>query len=147
MIARRKKKRGKVIIQTVTPKHEIIAQVVKNDYTEFFNHQLEERSQFKYPPYFRLISLIVKHKQKEVAHKGAIKLTAELRNQFEKLVLGPEPPLIGRIKNWYLENILIKIPKNQNLADCKRIVLAKVQEIKLNPGYSSLQINIDVDPY
>ncbi len=143
----RKKKQGKVIIQTSDPKHNIISQVVTNNYTEFFGSQMGERSQFRYPPYFRLINIITKHKQRETAHQAANLLVSELRKELNAQILGPEAPLVGRVQNWFLESILIKLPKSIQLGDQKRKILTIIDYVKTQPGFSTIVINVDVDPY
>ncbi len=145
--AGRKKKQGKVIIQTGSPANQIIQQVVQNDYDTFFTEQMTERKQFFYPPFFRLINISLKHKQRDSVNRGAAILVKKLRIFLGNRVLGPQPPLISRIQNWQLQSITIKLEKNMELGNHKKAMLNAIIETKQTSGLSGLQINIDVDPY
>lgn len=145
--AGRKKKQGKVIIQTATPENEIIKYVVKNDFTSFFEDQMAERRMFKYPPYFRLINITVKHKQRNYSENAANWLARELKKRFGDQVLGPEAPVISRIQNWHLLNILLKLEKTSEINAHKEFINKLGAFLKQQSGFSTLQITIDVDPY
>lgn len=145
--AGRKKKQGKVIIQTATPDNEIIKQVVSNDFTNFFEEQMSERRLFKYPPYFRLINIAIKHKQKNLADQAARWLAQELKKRFGNNVLGPEAPVISRIQNWHLLNITLKLEKTSEVNAHKEFILKLSAFLKQQRGFSTLQIVVDVDPY
>jgi primosomal protein N' (replication factor Y) len=145
--AGRKKKQGKVVIQTSNPENYIIKQVVQNDYASFYINQLSERNQFKYPPQFRLINISVRHTEKELVNKSSKWLAAELNKIFGNRVLGPEIPLIGRIQNKFIKDILIKMEKSQHIGKEKKQILQLCNTVKAQPGLSSLHIIIDVDPY
>lgn len=145
--AGRKKKQGRVVIQASNPQHEIIQQVVVNDYKGFYALQMNERNQFKYPPLYRLINLSVRHTEKEAVNSSAKWLAAELRKLFGNRVLGPEIPLVGRIQNKFIKDILIKLEKSHNLAKEKSDIRQLCNTIKTQPGLSGLQIILDVDPY
>jgi primosomal protein N' (replication factor Y) len=145
--AGRKKKQGKVVIQTSNPDNIIIKQVVKNDYAAFYAFQLKERNQFKYPPLYRLINISVRHTEKELVNTSSRWLAAELRKLFGNRVLGPEIPLIGRIQNKFIKDILIKLEKSQNISKEKKDILQLCNTVKAQPGQSGLQVIVDVDPY
>lgn len=145
--AGRKKKQGKVIVQTSTPENEIIKYVVGNDFTGFFEEQMAERRMFKYPPYYRLINIGIKHKQKELTTQAAKWLAAELKKRFGNQVLGPEAPIISRIQNWHLLNILLKLEKTSEINTHKEFITKLSNFLKQQKGFSTLQIVIDVDPY
>ena len=144
--AGRKGERGKVIIQTYKPDHAIIANVVRNDYLSMFNRQIIDRKQFKYPPFFRLIKFTLKHKDPEILNKAALELSLLLRSVFDKRVLGPEFPLVSRVKNMYLKDILLKLEREINLKSTKEQLLFSIDKIKKNEKYNQLRIIIDVDP-
>ena len=80
--AGRRNKRGKVIIQTSDPDNAIIQKVISNDYDGMFREQLAERKQFKYPPFYRLISIILKHRDKQDLDTISEELAGELRTRF-----------------------------------------------------------------
>src|ERR1700744_2694194 len=95
--AGRRGKQGKVVIQTYDPAHRVIAQVIRNDYKDLYLTEMEERRSFKYPPFYRIINLDIKHKDPDIVNNQAIYLANELRKQFDDRVIGPESPLVSRI--------------------------------------------------
>ena len=131
--AGRTEKRGKVLVQTYNPFHQILQQVSVNDYSGMFKDQIEERHQYKYPPFFRLIKITIKHKDYNKVNNAAGWLAKSLRNVFKDNVLGPEFPPIARIRNQYHKNILIKIPQGQSLSKTKAVIK------KINTTFSSIK--------
>ena len=118
--AGRAHKRGEVLIQTYNPYHKILQQVTTNSYEEMFNEQLYEREQFKYPPLVRMIKITLKAKDFNRLNEASDWLAKGLRNLFKQGVLGPEAPLVSRIKREYIKNIMLKIPAQQSLAQTKK---------------------------
>lgn len=145
--AGRTQKRGKVLIQTYNPYHQILKQVSVNDYAEMYKEQLEERYNFKYPPYYRTIKIVFKDKNLKKVEKASAWFAQALQVPFKENVLGPEPPPIGRIKNMYIINVLIKIPKNQSLDRSKKYISDVQRSFNTIKDFSSVRINIDVDNY
>jgi primosomal protein N' (replication factor Y) len=145
--AGRKKKQGKVIIQTNSPGNSIVQQVVENNFEDFFKEQMAERKLFRYPPYFRLISITLRHKQRDQLFRASRLLADDLRKLFGKRVLGPEAPLVGKIQNWHLQHILIKLEKTSEIPSQKSAILEACNTIKQQNGLSTLQIILDVDPF
>ncbi|MDG1041959.1 MAG: primosomal protein N' [Flavobacteriaceae bacterium] len=139
--------RGKVVIQSYNPHHTILQQVSINDYQSMFVEQLEDRRIYKYPPYCRLIKLTLKHKDYNKVNDGAEWLATSLRHVFKANVLGPEFPVVSRIRNQYHKNILIKIPQNQSLIKTKSVL----QKIKLRflstRDFRAVRLLINVDNY
>ena len=139
--------RGKVVIQSYNPHHTILQQVSINDYQSMFVEQLEDRRIYKYPPYCRLIKLTLKHKDYNKVNDGAEWLATSLRHVFKENVLGPEFPVVSRIRNQYHKNILIKIPQNQSLIKTKSVL----QKIKLRflstRDFRDVRLLINVDNY
>ena len=146
--AGRRDKVGKVIIQTYNPGHRVIEQVIKNDFEGMYRRELSERKTFLYPPLFRLIRLDIKHKDHTVLYEIAFRLAAELRATLGKRVLGPEEPLVGRIRNFYIKTVYIKVERNGiSIARVKSFlasVLSNMETNKLNKGAF---VQVDVDPY
>lgn len=146
--AGRRGKQGKVVIQTYDPNHRVIKQVIDNDYTDLYFTEMEERKSFKYPPYFRIISMDVKHKNPEILHNQAEYLARELRKHFGDRVIGPEAPLINRIRNFYIKSIMLKFERDTiSIVKAKAIirdVITLFQTTKLSKGSI---IQPDVDPY
>lgn len=146
--AGRRGKQGKVVIQTYDPSHRIIKQVIENDYTDLYFTEMEERRKFKYPPFYRIISLDIKHKDPEIVHNQATYLANELRRQFDDRVIGPESPLVSRIRNYYIKTIMLKFEKDgisiNKVKTVIRDVITQFQTTKLSKGSV---VQPDVDPY
>ena len=126
----RKGTRGKVIIQTYDQNHEIINQVKHHDYKSMYNKQLNERRIFKYPPFCRLISINIQHKNQNKLEVLSIKLATSLRKSFGNRVLGPESPNINRIRNFYHKNILLKIEDGTSIKNAKQILIEYINRYK-----------------
>lgn len=144
--AGRKDKQGMVIIQAWKPNHPILKDVVNHDYVSMYLRQLAERKKFNYPPYFRLIIVRMKHKKAHILNEGAAVLTRDLREQFGKLVYGPEYPLVGRVRNFYIKQTLLKIPKGANLKEVKSNIHKSLIRTKSIAKYRSMIVQFDVDP-
>jgi len=144
--AGRKNKRGKVIIQTQNPEHSIIADVVNNNYLGMYTNQLLDRKNFNYPPYYRLIEMKVMHKDVNMVNAASKFIADQLKHHFNKRVLGPEFPLVSRIRNLYHKTILLKIEREASVVQAKKIVADIITQFKSNPDYKSVRIQMDVDP-
>jgi len=144
--AGRKNRRGKVIIQTAQPKHSVLQDVIDYDYNRLFNRQLAERKIFRYPPYYRLIKIVVKHQNKDRLDLAALHLGDAFKALFNRNVLGPEYPVVGRIQNWYQKEILIKLPRDAKIQESKAKIMAIIQHAKSLPNNSQLMVYADVDP-
>jgi primosomal protein N' (replication factor Y) len=146
--AGRRGKQGKVVIQTYDPNHRVIKQVIENDYSDLYFTEMEERKSFKYPPYYRIISMDVKHRNPEILYNQAEYLANELRKHFGDRVIGPEAPLINRIRNYYIKSIMLKFERDTiSIVKAKAIirdVITQFQTTKLSKGSI---VQPDVDPY
>lgn len=145
--AGRKGKQGLVIIQTSQPQHPVIQSVVNQNFITFFEWQLAERSQFRYPPFYRLIRIDLKHKEKQTLHKAAEALAKTLRHSLGENVLGPEPPIIARVQGLYILEILVKIGREKPLQRIKDFIGHSVQMLRQNKETATVISSIDVDPY
>ena len=145
--AGRSEKRGKVIIQTYNTEHNIIQQVTNNDYIGMYNEQLYERQIYKYPPYFRLIKLTLKHRDFEKLKEGTLWLYQVLKQNFDIPILGPEEPAINRIRNEYIRTIMIKIPSNQPLQGTKKTIQKVLNSFDVVAQYRSIKVTVNVDFY
>lgn len=143
--AGRTKKRGKVIIQSYNPYHQILKQVSTHDYDQMFNEQLYDREQFKYPPTNRIIKITFKHKDYNTLNEAAEWFTKSLRNVFPSGVLGPEYPPVARIRNQYLKNVIIKINPNQSLVKTKDSIRRIEKSFNSISQYRSVRVIYNVD--
>jgi primosomal protein N' (replication factor Y) len=112
-----------------------------------FNYQSEERKLFNYPPFCRLISIVIKHKDRAKLNELSALLSEDLRSKFGSRILGPEFPVIARVQLWYIKNILIKIEKDKPLVKAKKLINEAIEKMEKVKGASSLKISVDVDPY
>jgi len=146
--AGRRGKQGKVVIQTYDPNHRVIKQVIENDYKDLYLTEMEERRSFKYPPFYRIINLDIKHKNADILYNQAEYLATELRKNFGDRVIGPEVPLISRIRNYYIKSIMLKFEKDgvsiNRVKAVIRDIITQFQTTKLSKGSI---IQPDVDPY
>ena len=145
--AGRSEKKGKVIIQTYNPIHNIIQQVTQNDFLSMYNEQLYERQIYKYPPYFKIIKLTLKQRDFDKLKEGSIWLFQVLQQQFDFPVLGPEEPPVGRIRNEYIRTILIKIPQKKSLSSTKKTIQKILNSFEAVSQYRSIKVAVNVDFY
>lgn len=144
--AGRKNKRGLVILQTSLPEHVIINQVIRNDYNEMFQIQSEERRLFKYPPFYRLIQITLRHKDVRVVKQAAYEMTNLLRAVFGSRILGPIDPAVSRIQNLFIKQIILKIENEASQAKAKEILQSISNQILADSKFKSVRIGLDVDP-
>ncbi|UFH35155.1 replication restart helicase PriA [Flavobacterium acetivorans] len=143
----RSEKRGKVIIQTYNPNHNTIQQVTNNDYLAMYKEQLYDRQIYKYPPYFRIIKLTLKHREFEKLKEGAAWLYQVMSQNLNIPVLGPEEPAINRIRNEYIRTILIKIPQSSSVASTKKTIQKMLNSFDAVPQYRAIKVTVNVDFY
>ncbi|MBL1410577.1 replication restart helicase PriA [Sphingobacterium faecale] len=139
---------GKVVIQTYTPNHRVIEQVVQHDYEGMFMKEVTERKNFHYPPFYRLIRLDVKHPDQQQTLDSAQKLAVLLRAQLGDRVLGPEPPLVSRVRNNYIQTITLKVERGHvSIVKVKELIRAAILSFELDKLNSGVRIQLDIDPY
>ena len=145
--AGRSEKQGMVAIQTYNPYHQILQQVSTNSYEEMYAEQLQDRWQYHYPPYYRLIKITLKHRDYNKVNEGINWLAKALQNVFGEHVLGPTAPAVSRVRNQYIKNLMIKIPPKQSLVKTKE----QLQKIKITfesvKEFRPIRFIVDVDAY
>lgn len=145
--AGRKKDRGKVLIQSFNPEHNILQQISTYNYEEMAKEALYERRQFVYPPFTRIIILTLKYKDQTKLDLASNLLATHLQKSFGKHLLGPETPPIARIKNLYHKRILIKLTHPKKINAGKKYIEQILENFKTIKAYRNIQIIVDVDPY
>ncbi|HCQ12266.1 primosomal protein N' [Flavobacterium sp.] len=145
--AGRSDKRGKVIIQTYNVNHNVIQQVTHNDYIGMYKEQLYERQIYKYPPFFRLIKLTLKHKDFEKLKEGSMWLYQVMQQNLNVPVLGPEEPGINRIRNEYIRTIMVKIPQDSSISSTKKTIQKILNSFDVVPQYRTIKVTANVDFY
>jgi primosomal protein N' (replication factor Y) (superfamily II helicase) len=144
--AGRKHKRGKVILQTGDPEHWVIRKVIEHDYKGFYASELIERKNFFYPPFYKVINITLKHKDRNTLDLAAENFGASLREIFKERVMGPDYPVVNRIQNLFLKNIMLKIEKDAPDKKIKERVQHIIDAFYSVPLYKSIRIVVDVDP-
>ncbi len=145
--AGRQATRGIVVIQTGRPSHEVIRLAKAHDYMGLYNLQITERSHYSYPPFTRLIRIVCKSKQTSALNETSYRLADDLRAKLGSAVLGPEYPLVSRIKDEYLRHILIKLIPDKYLTAKKQWILEQVLKQQSAQRSGKVRLIIDVDPY
>jgi len=145
--AGRKHKLGKVFIQTLQPQHPVIQYVMQNDLKIFYNNQLQERKEYHYPPFSRLIQLSVTAKDVNLVNNMSEELAKRLRGTFGKDLLGPQFPIVSKIKNNYYKRIILKIDKSLGPQNVRHILNTEINNLHQNYREENFRVQIDVDPY
>ena len=144
--AGRKNKQGLVILQTADTTHPIIQQVILNDYRAMYTQQMIEREAFKYPPYYRLIYILMKHRTLDTVIKASNKMAKDLRAVFGDRVLGPDNPPVLRIQNMFLKRIVLKIEASASNEKAKELIQVVSERLLSEDLFKSVLIHLDVDP-
>ncbi|MBC8593079.1 primosomal protein N' [Oscillospiraceae bacterium N12] len=144
--AGRKNKQGRVVLQTKSIDHPIIVQVMNNDYEQMVDGQLAERQMFRYPPYYRLVYVYLKHKNEATLEQMADVMAGKLRSVFGSRVLGPDKPPVGRIQTLFIKKIVLKIEYNAPMSRARELLLQVQREMIEDERFKSLIVYYDVDP-
>ena len=144
--AGRKGKRGLVLLQTTSPELPVIGQVVRNDYQAFYTDLLEERRLFRYPPFFRLVYVYLKHAKEQVAETAGIELGSRLRQLFGDRVLGPDKPAVARVKTLHIRKLVLKLEPSLSGEQVRQCLRYAHNEMTKDKKYATLHVFYDVDP-
>jgi primosomal protein N' (replication factor Y) len=144
--AGRRERRGTVIIQTADPSHLILRQVLKHDYKAMCRTQLEERELFGYPPFTKIIRIVIRHRELDELNLSSERLAGNLRRHLGKFVLGPEFPAVSQVQKWYIKTLLIKLGKELSASRVKEMIRKAMEAEMKMPRQGMLRIHADVDP-
>lgn len=144
--AGRKGKQGRVVLQTRDVEHPIIGQVIGNRYADMVEGQLEERQMFRFPPYYRLIYVYLKHRDEAQLDRAAQTMAARLRAIFGARVLGPDKPPVARIQTLFIKKIVLKIETNASMERARELLLSVQRDMLQDQSFKSLMVYYDVDP-
>ncbi len=144
--AGRKNRRGLVILQTKNPQVPVVQQVVRNDYGALYRDLIAERQAFRYPPYYRLVYVFLKHRQDQTVQTAAIEMGARLRQLFADRVLGPDKPAVAKVKQQNIRKLMLKLELGIDMKRVRQCLLMVQQQMTADKRYSSLQVYYDVDP-
>ncbi len=137
---------GEVVIQTGEPGHPVIRQVATGDYEGMVRMQLAERQMFFYPPYARLTSLTLRHRDPATLRNGILELASRLRARFGRRVLGPMTPPVDRIRGEYLAGLLLKVENGASSARARELLQSELKAFSENPAWKAITVVVDVDP-
>jgi primosomal protein N' (replication factor Y) len=144
--AGRKEETGKVLVQTANPAHPVLQLIAEHNYKKMFEEELEKRKQYFYPPFSRLIQLTFKHKMKEIVERAAIQFADALKMKYESWLVGPAEPVINRIRNQYLMELLLKLPRDgKTISQCKKDILEQIAILHQQTSFKSVTVVADVD--
>ncbi len=144
--AGRKHEQGKVMIQAMNVQHPVLQLVQQHDYDKFYHFEIAGRKEFFYPPFSRVVVLTLKHKDKDIVNAAAEKLAALLRQDLNDLVVGPAAPVIGRLRNMYLMEIMLKLPKEPGMSlKYKKVIRNHIDLLLSEKLYKTVNVVADVD--
>ena len=144
--AGRRTERGYVILQTKHPEYSVVRQIVDNDYDSMYREQLKVREEFRYPPFYRLIHVVLRHRDDRVAGDAALFLASVLRQSLGENILGPDRPVISRIRLMYIRNIIVKVAPSYSPHAIREILARAVSQTVSVPRYRTVDVYFDVDP-
>ena len=144
--AGRKGKQGWVILQTKSPELPVIHQVVRHDYAAFYASLLEERAAFRYPPFFHLIYIYLKHRNDDTVNSASLELGSRLREIFGDRVLGPDKPSVARVKTLHIRKIILKLENGIDYKLAKQYLRTIKDAMMKEKRYGALTIYYDIDP-
>lgn len=144
--AGRRNKRGLVIVQTSQPAHPILSYLQAHNYEGFYEHELEERRRYGYPPFTRVINIYLKHRDEDLLIKAAAGYAETLRPLFGNRILGPDEPHIARIQSLYIRKIMLKVEIQASMSKVKAILRSVYEAQMADKSLRSLVVYYDVDP-
>jgi primosomal protein N' (replication factor Y) (superfamily II helicase) len=144
--AGRKDRQGKVSIQATNTRHPLLQLIKEHDYRTFFEQEIQARKRFFYPPFSRIILLTFKHKMKDVVDDAAAFFANTMKPAFGQYIVGPAEPVVNRIRNQFLMELLFKLPKDTaTVKACKHMILEKVADMHSEKKFRSVVVIPDVD--
>ncbi len=144
--AGRRDVRGEVVIQTAVPDNRLIAQAAAGDYRAMAAEMLAERAMYGYPPYSRLVSVMLRHADRGVLDTAAAHLGASLRPGFGERLLGPQPPVVEKIKGEYALVFLLKVPRGRSMSAVRATLQRAVDGLLAEPSLRKVTVTVNVDP-
>ena len=144
--AGRKNEVGEVYVQTTDPNNQIIEKVKTHDYEGYYDEQIDERQRFAYPPFTKIVNIYLKHKDERMVNSLAVNYVLELRKIFGNRVLGPEKPIVGRVANYYIQSIMLKMEANASMRKVKDLLRTVYERVSIDKNMRSAILYYDVDP-
>jgi primosomal protein N' (replication factor Y) len=142
----RSTERGKVVVQTFSPNHWVIQQVVSGDHEKLVSQELLERKNYSYPPYVRLIRITLSHTDSRRVATGADVLAKRLRQRFGDRVVGPDTPSLARVNDLFRQVLLLKFERELNPSSYRPTLEQDIEDFITDPRFKRLRLKLDVDP-
>jgi primosomal protein N' (replication factor Y) len=144
--AGRKDAEGVVLIQVADTGNPVLGYVQEHDYELFYKHEIAARQQFGYPPFSRVIRVTFRHRDKETVQSAAQFFANNLKKDFGPWLVGPAEPVIARIRNQYLMELMLKLPKDgHTIAFAKQVIQQQTAIVQNARQWKSVVILPDVD--
>ncbi len=140
---------GKVLVQTHAPNHPTVQLAAQHDFDGFYRREMRVRKAYSYPPYSRLALFQVSAKEEAIAAgfagdvAGVLRRTCAGLPSHRLLVLGPAPAALGRLKQWYRWQVLVKAGTPRAL---HTMVSRFLEDMEQRPGRMDVRLAIDIDP-
>jgi primosomal protein N' (replication factor Y) len=139
--------RGRVLIQVANTRHPVLQYVMEHDYKSFYDQEMIARQHFFYPPFSRIIQISFRHKRKEIVQDAAALFALQLKKEFDRDVTGPAEPVVGRIRNQYIMELMLKLPRNgSTIAYAKQVIQQQKIMLQNDKKFRSVTIVPDIDP-
>ncbi len=144
--AGRKHGKGRVLIQTGNPTHPILQYVARHDYAGMYAEEIEKRRMFGYPPYTRIIHVTFRHKERDIVTEGAHRFAEALHFSYGSYMVGPAEPVVNRVRNLYLMELLLKLPRDGfTINRCKEDIEKGIAALHADKRFRNVLITPDVD--
>ena len=144
--AGRSSTRGRVLLQTFSPEHPVLQQVIQNNYEALYAQQISERKTFDYPPFYRLIRISLKARDFQKVEQAAQWLANVLNQYLSSPVLGPVDPVVARVRNQYIKQLMIKYPDNTQRKQIKENLSRALKSLEAVGQFRAVKVNVDIDP-
>lgn len=144
--AGRHQEAGRVVIQAIDITSPVLEWVCKNDYHAFYAHQMREREEYIYPPYVRLVRITLRHKDASLLHQAANAFGEVLRRRFGARVLGPQSPLVSRVREYFLMEVLVKLDRSARGMEDREYIVGCIASARGVEAYRQVQFVVDADP-
>ena len=144
--AGRSSTQGRVLLQTFSPEHPVLQQVIQNNYAALYAQQISERKPFDYPPFYRLIRISLKARDFQKVDQAAQWLANVLNQYLPTPVLGPVDPVVARVRNQYIKQLMIKYPDNAQRKQVKENLSRALKSLDAVGQFRAVKVNVDIDP-
>ena len=137
---------GKVLLQTKDVGLDLLKDLRDYDYEAIYRRERYFRKQYHYPPFSRLIRILLAHPDRHQVQEAARQVGAHLTRIFGASLLGPEEPVVARLKNRYLLQFLLKVTREGAPTRTKEALKSALEDVSSLPVMKGVRVILDVDP-